>query len=234
LNFKRLVDSFNYAISGLVHAVRTQRNMKIHLLMAFLVLIAAFFLEISKLDLILLLFSIVLVIAMELVNTAIEIVIDMVSREYRLSAKIAKNIAAAAVLIASINALAVGYLVFREKFGTFNLYLLSYINEHPSHIVLITMGLLLIVITIFKAGVGKGSPLQGGMPSGHSAIAFSLATMVILLTMDITIAALVLLIALLVVQSRLQTRTHNLIEVVTGALLGILLTTIIFYLISGF
>lgn len=229
MRFNSLVDSFNFAIGGLVHTFRTQRNMKIHFLMAFLVLVSSLFLEISKLELIILFFSISLVVAMELINTAIEVVIDMVSEEYRLSAKIAKNIAAAAVLMASINSVIVGYLIFRDELGTISLSLLNYIKEKPSHLSFINLGLLVIIITTMKAAVGKGSPLQGGMPSGHSAIAFSLATIIIMMTMDITIATLVLLLAFLVVQSRLQTRTHNFLEVLTGALVGILLTIVLFH-----
>ncbi len=233
MKINSLVDSFNFAIGGLVHAFRTQRNMKIHFLMAFLVLVSSLFFDISKLELIILFFSISLVVAMELINTAIEVVIDMVCEEYHLGAKIAKNIAAAAVLIASINAVIVGYLIFRDELGTISFSLLNYIKEKPSHLTFINLGLLVIIITTLKAAVGKGSPLQGGMPSGHSAIAFSLATIIIVVTLDIIIATLVLLLAFLVVQSRLETRTHSFLEVFTGALVGILLTIIIFQFLGS-
>ncbi len=231
MRFNRLVDSFNYAIGGLVHAFSTQRNMKIHFFMAFLVLLGSLFFEISKLELIMLIFSISFVIAMELINTTIEVVIDMVSEEYRLSAKIAKNVAAAAVLMAALNAVTTGYLIFRDKLGMISLSLFNYIKQHPAHLIFINLALLVIIITTLKATGGKGTPLQGGMPSGHSAVAFAVATMIILITMDITIAALVILLALLVVQSRIQTRTHNLLEVITGALIGVLLTIIIFFIL---
>ncbi|MDI3547714.1 MAG: diacylglycerol kinase [Halanaerobiales bacterium] len=226
-----LIDSFNYALEGLIHTFKTQRNMKIHFTIAFLVLFGSLFLDISRLELILLFASIAFVIAMELVNTAIEVVIDMISKEYRYQARIAKNIAAAAVLMAAVNAVVTGYLIFLDEIRSLGLNLLLEIKKEPAHLTFINLGLLVIIIIALKAKDGGGTPLQGGMPSGHSAISFSIATIIVFLTRDIVVATLVFLLALMVVQSRLQSKTHNLLEVLTGALIGILLTVIIFGLL---
>lgn len=226
-----LIDSFNYALEGLIHAFKTQRNMKIHFTIAFLVLFGSLFLDISRLELILLFASIAFVIAMELVNTAIEVVIDMISKEYRCQARIAKNIAAAAVLMAAVNAVVTGYLIFLDEIRSLGLNLLLEIKKEPAHLTFINLGLLVIIIIALKAKDGGGTPLQGGMPSGHSAISFSIATIIVFLTRDIVVATLVFFLALMVVQSRLQSKTHNLLEVLTGALIGILLTVIIFGLL---
>ena len=224
-----LSDSFNNALEGIVHTLKTQRNMKIHFVTAIFVLFAALFFNISRLELILVVFAIILVIAMELLNTAVEIIIDMISSEYRIRAKIVKNIAAGAVLMAAVNALLVAYLVFLDQIKTFSLLLLGQITEDPIHLIFINIILLVIIVICLKTKGGKGTPLEGGMPSGHSALAFSLATMVVIFTKDFLVSTLVIILAVLVAHSRIQSRTHNLIEVVAGALIGILFGLIILF-----
>jgi diacylglycerol kinase (ATP) len=231
LRVNSLINSFNYALEGLIHTLKTQRNMKIHLSVAFLILLSSLFLDISRMELLILFFAIVFVIAMELVNTAVEVVIDMISEEYRFQARIAKNVAAAAVLMAAINAIVTGYLILLDDLRSVELKLIHEITGEESHLIFINLGLLLIIIMALKSKRGSGTPLRGGMPSGHSAIAFSLTTIIILLTGDVIIATLAILMAFMVIQSRLESRTHNWLEVITGALIGFALTVILFYLL---
>ncbi|QTL97971.1 phosphatase PAP2 family protein [Iocasia frigidifontis] len=232
MQFHSLSDSFNYAFEGLIHAFRTQRNMKIHFIVAFIVLFGSLFFEIGKIQLVLLFTVISFVIAMELINTAIEVVIDMISQQYSLRAKIAKNVAAAGVFMAAINAVIVGYLIFIDDLRSLSFSLINDIQQETAHLSFISLGLLVIIIIALKAVGESGTPLQGGMPSGHSAISFLIATIIVFLTMDIVIASLVFLLALLVVQSRLQSRTHTMLEVVIGAVIGILLAIVIFKLFA--
>ncbi len=224
-------DSFNYALEGLFHTLKTQRNMKIHFILAFFALLAALFLDISKVELLILFLSIVLVIAMELVNTSVEVIVNMVSEKYSYQARIAKNIAAGAVFMAAINALIVGYLIFFNKLFIFSLNMIEYIQKDPLHLTFINIALLFLIVVTLKTWAGRGTPLKGGMPSGHSAIAFSLVTIIIFITRDILVGTLALFMALLVVQSRIQSGTHNFLEVLIGGLLGILFTFIIFQLL---
>ncbi|MFW6287922.1 MAG: diacylglycerol kinase [bacterium] len=231
MRFDRLLDSFNYAIEGLVHTLKTQKNMRIHFAIAFLVLLASLFIEISKTELIIIFFSITLVIALELINTAIEVMIDMIASEYRYRAKITKNIAAAAVFMASINALVVAYLIFIDDIRAFSMDLLSHIKQEPVHFIFINLALLFIIIIALKTKKGRGTPLEGGMPSGHSAIAFSLFTLVVYFSDDIIIISLVFLLTFLVAQSRIQSKTHNFLEILAGAFIGIIFTMIIIALI---
>ena len=221
-------DSINYAIEGIVHALKTQRNMKFHFIIAFFVMVGSLFFDITKLELIAIFLTIVFVIAMEMINTVIEIVIDMITKEYSYRAKIAKNISAGAVLIAAANSIMVGYLVFMEDLRNFSLNLINEIKQQPFHLTFINLGLLFIVVISLKSARKEGTPLEGGMPSGHSAMAFSIATIIIFLSENILVTALVLFLAVIVAQSRIQTETHSVWEVVTGGLIGILLTLIIF------
>ncbi len=107
MKIKKLIDSFNYAIQGLIYSARTQRNMKIHLVATFLVLSACFVYDISKVELLIITITITLVIAAELINTSVESAIDATTNYYHPLAKIAKNTAAGAVLVTSINAIIV-------------------------------------------------------------------------------------------------------------------------------
>ena len=226
-----LWESLDFAFQGIVHVLKTQRNMKIHFLIAFLVLIGSLFLNITRLELIILFIVITLVLIMELINTSIEIIIDMLAEEYNFRAKIAKNVSAGAVLLAALNAVVIGYFIFMNKIADLSLNVFAKIRQSPYYLTLINLGLLFILIITLKAFSKKGSLLQGGMPSGHSAIAFSVATIVIILGNNTLIASLGLLLALMVAQSRIQSETHTIGEVFIGAVLGVLLTVLVFQLL---
>ena len=116
---KKMLESFNHAINGIVDAARTQRNMKIHLVAAVLALGACFFLDISKVEFLALAITITMVITAEMINTAIEAVVDLNTNFYHPLSKVAKNTAAGAVLITAINAVLVGYIVFWDKLTQF-------------------------------------------------------------------------------------------------------------------
>ncbi|UKK97875.1 diacylglycerol kinase family protein [Brevibacillus brevis] len=112
--WRRLIRSFAYALQGISYTVRTQRNMQIHVAAAIFVLAAAWWLQIPRSDVLLVLFSIGLVFSLELVNTAIEAVVDLASPEWHAKAKIAKDVGAGAVLVAAILSLIIGVLVFGQ------------------------------------------------------------------------------------------------------------------------
>lgn len=112
---RNIVDSFNHAIDGIVYAVKTQRNIKVHLIIGMLVLILAMILNVTRLELLILLLTIGLVIGAEMVNTAVEEVVNLAHEGIHPLARIAKNVAAGAVLICSVMAAAVGYIVLFER-----------------------------------------------------------------------------------------------------------------------
>src|SRR5438552_18020256 len=110
-----IFDSFNYAFEGLIHVLRTQRNMRVHFLAAVVVLVVALDVGVSKIELIALLISITFVLVAEMINTAVEGAIDVATSSFDPMAKLAKDIAAGAVLLATINAVVVGYLAFSGR-----------------------------------------------------------------------------------------------------------------------
>lgn len=112
---KKLIKSFKYAFEGLTTAFKQEKNMKVHVLIAVLVLILGFALKISKIDWIICTFAIVMVITAELFNTAIETIVDMITMQKNKKAKIAKDVSAGAVLITAIGAAIVGIIIFSPK-----------------------------------------------------------------------------------------------------------------------
>lgn len=110
-----ITKSFGYAFEGIFTCIRKERNMKIHCVMAVLVVAAGVILGLSPVEWCICLGLFGLVMALELVNTAVEAVVDLVTGEYHPLAKIAKDTAAGAVLIAAIMAAAAGLIIFVPK-----------------------------------------------------------------------------------------------------------------------
>jgi diacylglycerol kinase len=115
VNFiKDRLNSFSHAIKGIKYVFATQKNMQIHLFLSVVALFLCAFLKVSSIEVLLVLFSIVFVMVMELVNTAIERTVDLITSDFHPLAKIAKDVAAGAVLFAAIFAFIVGLYVFIE------------------------------------------------------------------------------------------------------------------------
>lgn len=106
------IDSFTNAFNGVVQAIKTQKNIKIQIAIGILVIIAGFICRLEVLDFIWLTFTIFSVLVVEMINTAIEAAVDLCTQKYHPMAKIAKDVAAGAVLLMSINAVIVGCLIF--------------------------------------------------------------------------------------------------------------------------
>ncbi|WP_139904072.1 diacylglycerol kinase [Clostridium thermarum] len=232
MKIRKLVDSFNYAIEGIIYAVRTQRNMRIHMAVALLVLTACFFYDLSKVELLILTITITIVIAAELVNTAVESAIDATTNYYHPLAKIAKNTAAGAVLVTAINAVIVGYIIFWDKLTDITFSVITKVKQSNPYMMFLVLVIVSIATIVVKAIYGEGTPLRGGMPSGHSALAFSIATTIALITEEPLSIMLSFLLAFIVAQSRVDTETHSILEVLMGAVFGTLLTLFIFRVFS--
>jgi diacylglycerol kinase (ATP) len=226
-----LIQSFNYAFEGIIHVLRTQRNLRIHFVIAVVVLVAAIYFDVSRTDLLFLLLAIAFVLITEMINSAIEGAIDVSTTSFDPNAKLAKDVAAGAVLIASINAVAVGYLVFAGKAADKSARLLDKIREAPASVTLIALVLTIFIVIGTKAWTGRGTPLRGGLPSGHAALAFAVWMAVTYLVTDahrFVISALVFISALLVAQTRIESGVHSALEVTYGGALGALVTLAVF------
>ncbi|MCK0471564.1 diacylglycerol kinase family protein [Halalkalibacter sp. APA_J-10(15)] len=110
--FKRLLKSFYYASQGLVYVLKHEQNMNIHFIVAIITLLSAYFLSVPLIHWLILLLVIAGMLALEIMNTAIERTVDLVTNEYHPLAKRAKDIAAAGVFIYCFFAVVIGILIF--------------------------------------------------------------------------------------------------------------------------
>ena len=232
---QQVARSFNHAYRGLVYAVRTQRNMRFHVVASAVVLVLSLLVGVSKLELAMLVLVIMAVFVTELFNTAMEFAVDLVTREYHPLAKLSPRTSlAGAVLVASIAALAVGYLILVDNLGPFSLETLERVRRTPVHLTLVALVLVAIVVLLGKAFTRAPNSFMGGMPSGHAAVAFAGWVAASFVAAEGRFAGpvslITLLMALLVCQSRVEAGIHSVYQVAAGAILGTLLAVAVFQL----
>jgi diacylglycerol kinase (ATP) len=230
----RLWSSFNYAFAGILYATRTQRNMRIHLVAGALALFATLYLRLERAYVALIVFAIALVLALELLNTAIEAVVDLMTVAHHPLATIAKDAAAGAVLVGSVAAVIVGYLAFYEGVTAAGASVATALASVPRNLVFVVLAITGIGTIFAKAFGGKhGTSLQGGAVSGHAAIAFAVATLIALLGQNLLMGLLAYFLAFLVSQSRVEGGIHSLREVFFGGTLGAGVSLALFLLVRG-
>jgi diacylglycerol kinase (ATP) len=231
---KNSIDSVHYALNGILHAFRSQRHLRFHFFIASLVLLAGVVWKLPRVELLVLFASITFVIMTELINTAVEAVVDLVTTAYHPLAKLAKDIAAGAVLVAGFNAVVVGAVLFLNP-DRIQAVLVDRrpVAEHRELEFLVIVCVILLAILLFwKVLGGRGTFLHGGVVSGHSAVGFCLGTVIVLSAPNEPFIWLVaLLLALLTAQSRVEAGVHSVREVVLGALLGICIPLLILYVL---
>jgi diacylglycerol kinase (ATP) len=231
---KSTLESFKYAAEGILDVFRTQKHMRFHFICVIIVLLGALLLDLDKRDMLIILFTVSMVLIAEMFNTAVEAVVDMVTQDYHPLAKFAKDAAAGAVLIATTASVLIAFMIF---IGDTSL-------SRPAHpvptdayslqLAIFTGVVLLVIVGIIKALSSKGSLLRGGYVSGHSAAGFFLATTILLVTNNGVAAVLAVLLAVLVAQSRVQAKIHTLQEVIIGALLAVLLTSVVYWFMPNY
>lgn len=214
--------------------LRTQRNMQVHVAAGFVVLVLALVLNLSRLEILAVMGAVSFVMAMEMVNTAIEAAVDAVVTEFHPLAKTAKDVAAGAVLVAVVNAAAVAYLVFYNRLTQPGYELLTGVRRSPTHLVVIALIVTTLLAIAVKAATGSGTPFRGGFPSAHAAAAFAGWMAITFVTAPVRNAAIVstlaFMMALLVAQSRVEAGIHSAFEVAGGAVLGTGVTVLMFQL----
>src|SRR5437870_3999266 len=134
------------AVELTCRVLRTQRNMRVHFAVAVIVLVVAIAVGVSKIELVALLISITFVLVAEMINTAVEGAIDVATSSFDPMAKLAKDIAAGAVLLATINAVAVGYLVFSGKAADRSARLLDRVRDAPAELTIVALVVTVIIV----------------------------------------------------------------------------------------
>lgn len=230
---KNVGESFFHAFEGFSHVVWTQRHVRIQLFIVVLVLMLAYVMKLEPLKVLFVLSAVTAVLVAELFNTAIEVVVNMVTETFHPLAKIAKDVAAAGVLIATTYAIMVGATVFFDvaKMQQWLLSQHSVTQIAPERIVVIVLlgvALVSILVPLAKVRIGHGTILRGGAVSGHTAVAFILfAAVAINSKYDTFTTLLALVLAILVAQSRVEGKIHTLAEVLWGATVALVMMALL-------
>lgn len=224
------IDSANAAAEGIIEATRTQRHVKFHLIVAFIVLFGCFLIGVEKFEFIAIALITLLVIVAEMFNSSLEVVVDLKSPERNEKARIAKDIAAGAVLITAVGAVIIGYLILWP-------YFIRIVNDgfwiakhYPENIAVLAVIVIMLTVIMLKAFLGKVHPLKGGCPSGHTAVAFSIWISITYISSNIFVLVISLIITLFIAFSRLFLNTHSILDIFVGAILGILTTFTLFWI----
>lgn len=230
---KTVLRSFEYAWEGLTFCFATQRHMRVHFAIMTLTLLAAWGLRVPLNQLLQILCAMAMVLIAEMINTAIENTIDLITDSYDTRAKIAKDVAAGAVMLAAAYSVVVAVLVFSTNdrlHAVLQGLPADFSTPHLGLVQIVVIGLMLlgVVITWVKKVSKRGTLWRGGMISGHSAFGFLIATSIAIVTRDLGVTALTLALAMLVAQSRIQARIHSPLEVLIGGLMGIALAFVLF------
>ena len=239
------LDAWKNAIDGIIYATTTQRNVKIQLVIAVLVVIISLFFDLSRAEFLCFLFTIILILFAEMCNTAIETVVDLYVDVYHPKAKIAKDVAAGGVVITAINALIVAYFLFFDKISDIGLNFIKNIVTSPIHLAFaaIVIVVIAIIALIAIARTNKHKRLNHKfMPSGFTTLAFAANTIIWLMMDSITnneaisivILTLSLVLSILVAASRIEAKAHKVSEVIFSACVGIIIVLIIYGVALGF
>ena len=227
---RSFLHSLNNAVEGFVHVLRHERNMRIHFMLALLILLLAVFLGVRRVDWLILCLATCLVLMAEMINTAIEATLDLVHSKFHPSVRIIKDISAGAVLVSALNALILSFFIFSKYWTTPFEWTVIRLRHSAGSLLFISVLAAIMIVVYGKARGKKGTPLRGGVVSGHSAVAFSLWTVLVFTQGDLFVNAVGLLLAVLVAQSRLRSKIHSFWEVAAGAAIGICVTAFFFKL----
>jgi len=230
---KSVSTSFHYAWEGIQFCFDTQRHMRVHFTLAVLVLLAAWTVGVEGSEFMHLMAAIAIVLIAEMLNTALEACVDLIVQGYDPRAKVVKDVAAGAVLFAAIYAISVAIIVFSTAPRVEAVFVSAPERPpvqplHTLQLVVTGVTLLCIFITWLKRATGYGTLWRGGVVSGHSALGFFGAVVIMLLTHDIAVMLVAISLAVLMMQSRLQARIHTMPQVLLGALAGALMGLLLF------
>lgn len=227
------IEACNNAINGIIYASTTQSNIKKQLVIGVIVMILSLFYNFTTAEFLCLTFSVFFVIFAEMINTAVETVVDLYVDVYHPKAKIAKDVAAGAVVLAACNDIVVAYfLFFRETELThMGESVFSQMISSPTH--LIFVGIILTVIAIiavktisnYKKQENPNAPVF--IPSGQTALAFAILTAIWINTKNPVIFCLSLALSILVAGNRLND-TRNMGEIIFGAFMGPLIVFMVY------
>lgn len=229
---RKWLRSFRYAYEGLQYALATQHNMKFHFLATFAVLLLALVLQLGVFEILFILLSITLVIVTELFNTAVEKAVDLAMPEVHPIAKIAKDVAAAAVLVAAIFAAATGMIIFYHPL--LKLFTELKIHNEPMTMEMIWIFIALVVLSVVVVQTRLMDRRTYARPSLLAAVACCMATLISMYVMKLPVIILAFALAGLTILVLYEKTERPVRSLAIGAILGILITLLCFILVDYF
>lgn len=221
----KVIKSFIYALEGLKYTIVTQRNMRIHYLVALGVLLVSLYLPMSKLEVLILFVTIILVLFAELINTAVEAVVDLITEDYHPLAKIAKDVAAGAVLLTAGLAVIVGISVFYPYLERLITGWFVDGNGYSANIGLAIILAINFFLTLFMKGWAHRLPFHDWEPSMIISLSCCVATLMIVVIDHLFMAILILMMLMLLIGTRIRYASNRL-PILSGALLGTIIALI--------
>lgn len=221
---RRWLRSFRFAYEGLIYALSTERNMKFHFMTALIVLLLALFFKLSKLEILFIILAIILIVIAELFNTALEKAVDLAMPHQHPIAKIAKDVAAAAVLVTAVFAVAVGLIVFYEPVNA----LLTEARDQAKTVsvsvesLLIFVCLVTLIVIVIQTRFTKRR--INWRPSIIAALAFSMATMMVLYATELIVGLLACALCALIVMVLFEKTDRSFASLLLGGVIGSVLT----------
>lgn len=228
---RNFMDSWVNAINGIIYATTTQGNIKKQLIIIVMALLVSLLFNLTRIEFLCLLFSVILIIVAEMINTALETLVDLYTDIYHPKAKIAKDVGAGAVVITAINAVVVAYFLFFDKIVVGGTTVLEKIVKTPNHLAFTTVALALIAIVALKAlniVRNKEDASHKFVPSGAAIISFVSAMIIWFSTKNMIAFALALILATLVCVSRVENKSRTWGEIFFGAFIGFALTIVMY------
>ena len=231
---KNFLQACNNAINGIIYCATTQTNIRKQLILGTIVMILSLFYNFTTAEFLCLTFAVFFVIFAEMVNTAIETIVDLLVDTYHPKAKIAKDVGAGAVVLTAINAVIVAYFLFFRETELTHMAdsILSLMISSPSHLAFVAVILTVIAIIAIKAYFTKKNDIsnsvkQDFLPSGQSALAFAVLTAIWLNSKNLVVFGLALILSLMVVGNRINDK-KTFGEVIYGSFMGVLVVLLVY------
>lgn len=221
--------SFRFAYEGVKYALSTQRNMKFHFFAAFAALALALFFGLPKLEILFILLAVTMMIVTELINTAIEKAVDLAMPDRHPLAKIAKDVAAASVLVSAAFAAMVGMIVFYDPVD--RLFREARASEgHSFSVAMVWILLSLVILTVIVIQTRFSRKDRRLKPSLLVAVAFAISTLITCYVAVTFIGLLSYLLACLVAFLLYDKNGRSWASLVLGAFIGAFVAVLAYYL----
>lgn len=220
------------ALNGIIHAFKTEKNLRKDYIIGALVFFVSLFFDFTKVELICLVITIGFVIFAEMINSTVEYIVNLVKTEYDLNARAAKDIAAGGVLIASTISVIVAYLLFIDKIRQASTALLTTVLSSKAHMLVTILFVVVLLVVILKGALSKNKEQNyvKAFPSARVTISFALSTYLFVITKNLIVGGVALVLSIMVSSIKRENDKTTIWQVIMSALLGILLVISIYQL----